>query len=125
MRIVTALISCLMALSGCDPKPGTTSITRSSENGTQTLFSKTTQRDGVATFECFASASGDCRYLVYADDCTVDGAAPASQTDCRRQTLDSFVLAVGTRHEVRGLPAGFGHCVAQARKGPDAADGCG
>ncbi len=124
MRIVSALVSCLMALSGCDPKPGVTSITRASENGAQTLFSKTTQRDGVATFECFASDSGDCQYLVYEDACEPT-AATAQQAACQRRTLDSFVLAVGDRHELRGLPSRFGHCVVQAATDRNAPPTCG
>ena len=63
MRLLTALLSCAMALFGCDTRPATTTITRVVDGGTETLFSKTTLVDGIATFECFSSASGDCHFL--------------------------------------------------------------
>jgi hypothetical protein len=117
MRLLTTLLSCLLSLFGCDPHPSTTSITRVAANGTETLFSKTTLVDGVATFECFASASGDCHYRVYEERCesgtaSADAAtAPAPSSACRQRTLDAFALAAGKQHRVEGLPAGFRHCV--------------
>ncbi|AKC87047.1 hypothetical protein [Pseudoxanthomonas suwonensis] len=114
MRLLTALFSCVLSLFGCDTRPTTTSITRIVDSGSETLFSKTTLVDGVATFECFASASGGCHYRIYEERC--DAAAAAATTGaasaCRQQTLDAFDLTVGKRHRVEGLPAGFRHCVA-------------
>lgn len=126
MRLLTTMLSCLLSLFGCDTRPSTTSITRIADNGAETLFSKATLVDGVATFECFASASGDCHYRIYEERCMA--AAPAvaghqAQTPdsaCRRETLDVFALAVGKRRQVEGLPAGFGHCVTMQE-----ANGCG
>jgi hypothetical protein len=119
MRLLTAALSCLLSLFGCDTRPSTTSITRIADNGAETLFSKTTLVDGVATFECFASASGDCHYRIYEERCA-NGAgavdttqARAGERDCRRETLDAFALTVGKRRQVEGLPSGFRHCVTQ------------
>lgn len=107
MRLLTALLSCAMALFGCDTRPATTTITRVVDGGTETLFSKTTLVDGIATFECFSSASGDCHYRIYEEVCGVaDAGAP-----CERRIVDRFELAMGERHRVQGLPRDFRHCV--------------
>lgn len=116
MRIVTSLLSCLMALAGCNEKPSVTTIHHSSANGVDTLFSKTTVREGVARFECFASESGQCHYLVYTEHCP----APApgkSPAPCTRTTLENFALAPGKTHEIRGLPTRYRECVAQQQVG--------
>lgn len=117
MRLLTALLSCALALFGCDTRPATTSITRVVDDGAETLFSKTTLVDGVATFECFASASGGCHYRIYEEACAV---AAASGVDgaCQQRTLDHFELAVGRRHQVQGLPRDFRHCVAGSAAPP-------
>ncbi|GAB3509825.1 hypothetical protein MNQ95_08660 [Pseudoxanthomonas daejeonensis] len=125
MRFLTTVLSCLLSLFGCDPRSSTTSITRVADNGAETLFSKTTLVDGVATFECFASASGDCHYRIYEERCATpapvaQGQAQPADSDCRRETLDVFALAVGKRRQVEGLPAGFHHCVTMQD-----ASGCG
>lgn len=112
MRIVTSLMSCLMALAGCNEKPSVTTIHHASANGVDTLFSKTTLREGVATFECFASESGQCHYRVYTEACPTPapGENPAA---CIRTTLEDFALAPGKTHEIRGLPQDFRHCVSK------------
>lgn len=113
MRLLTTLLSCLLSLFGCDPRPSTTSITRIVDDGAETLFSKSTLVDGVVTFECFTSASGGCHYRIYQERCDAAASAGAAQQGaCRQQTLDAFVLDVGKRRKVEGLPAGFRHCVA-------------
>lgn len=120
MRLLTTLLSCLLSLFGCDTRPSTTSITRVVDQGAETLFSKTTTVDGVATFECFASRSGGCHYRIYEERC--EGAAGAANEAgaCTRKTLDAFALTVGKRRQVEGLPAAFRLCV-----GEDDASGCG
>ena len=66
-------------------------ITRIAEGGHATLFSKTTQSGGVATFECFASDSGGCHYRLWAEECD-PAASPADAGSCRQQALDAFAL---------------------------------
>ena len=120
MKLLTGLLSCLLALFGCDTRPSVTSITRASENGVDVLFSKTTLAEGAATFECFASRSGGCHYRIYEERC--EGAAGAANEAgaCTRKTLDAFALTVGKRRQVEGLPTAFRLCV-----GEDDASGCG
>ena len=112
MRIITSLMSCLMALAGCNEKPSVTTIHHSSVDGVDTLFSKTTVRGGVARFECFASESGQCHYLVYSERCPAraPGSNPAA---CQRTTLDDFALKIGKAHEIRGIPQDFHQCVSR------------
>ncbi|KRA54737.1 hypothetical protein ASD77_09170 [Pseudoxanthomonas sp. Root65] len=121
MRIITSLMSCLLALAGCDDKPSVTTIHHSSANGVDTLFSKSTLKEGVATFECFASESGQCHYRVYTERCAV-AATGENPADCTRTTLEDFALAPGKTHEIRGLPEDFRQCVA---KEADAGRRCG
>lgn len=112
MQLLTTLLSCLLSLFGSLAPASTTSITRIAGSDGDTLFSKTTLVDGVATFECFASASGGCHYRVYEERCDADAAATPSQASaCRRKPLDAFALGVGKRHQVEGLPPGVRHCV--------------
>ena len=111
MHLLTTLLSCLLSLFGALAPASTTSITRVAGSDGDALFSKTTLVDGVATFECFASASGGCHYRVYEEACAAAG-ANAGGDACERRMLDAFALDVGKRREVEGLPAGFRHCVA-------------
>ncbi|WP_334177417.1 hypothetical protein [Pseudoxanthomonas sp.] len=112
MRIITSLVSCLLALAGCDEKPSVTTIHHSSANGVDTLFSKSTLKEGVARFECYASESGQCHYRVYTEQCPTPapGENPAA---CARTTLEDFVLAPGKAHEIHGLPRDFQQCVSK------------
>ena len=112
MRIITSLMSCLLALAGCDDKPSVTTIHHSSANGVDTLFSKSTLKEGVANFECFASESGQCHYRVYTETCPTP-ASGENAAACKRTTLEDFVLAPGKTHEIRGLPDGYRECVSQ------------
>lgn len=106
MRIVAAIVYCLVALSGCHERAGVTSITRATTDGHDTLFSKTESRDGVADFHCLASSTGHCHYLVFVEHC-VAGQAGA----CPRETLQRLDLRPGQTWQVKGLPKGFGQCV--------------
>ena len=79
MQLLTTLLSCLLSLFGSLAPASSTSITRIAGSDGDTLFSKTTLVDGVATFECFASSSGGCHYRVYEEACAAaPTAAPAA-----------------------------------------------
>lgn len=121
MRIITSLMSCLMALAGCDEKPSVTHITRVSGDA-GAMFSKATQVEGVATFQCFESDSGRCHYLIYTERCP-GVAAGEHSANCERETLEHFALAAGERREVHGLPENFRLCV--DRQTISTAAGCG
>ncbi|TDV29233.1 hypothetical protein [Stenotrophomonas sp. CC22-02] len=101
------LLACVAALSlgGCE-KSSTTSITRTQANGVDTLHSKGTVVEGQARFQCIASRSGQCHYVVLDPACSTDAA-------CARPPLRRFAVAVGKTEAMRDLPKGFRQCVSQ------------
>lgn len=120
MRFVTALLYCLLSLFGCEEHAGTTTITRAAEAGRDTLFSKATWREGVATFQCFASRSGRCHYRLFVEQCAAQAGSPGGRAaSCSQRALDDFSLDVGQRRDLRGLPPGFRLCVqSEPAQGP-------
>ena len=92
MHPLTILLSCLLSLFGWDAHPGTTRITRVVEQDREVLFSKATLVDGVATFECFTSASGDCHYRGYEERCAE---AAGGGLDCLDAGVEAFGEGVG------------------------------
>ena len=101
------LIPCVavLALAGCE-KSCNTSITRTQANGVDTLYSKSTVVEGEARFQCIASSSGHCHYLVLDPACSTDAA-------CSTPPLRRFAVAVGKTEAMRDLPDGFRQCVSQ------------
>lgn len=101
------LLACVAALSlgGCE-KSSTTSITRTQANGVDTLYSKGTVVEGQAWFQCIASRSGQCHYVVLDPACSTDAA-------CAKPPLRRFAVAVGKTEAMRDLPKGFRQCVSQ------------
>ncbi|WP_414539353.1 hypothetical protein [Stenotrophomonas forensis] len=101
------LLACVAALSlgGCE-KSSTTSITRTQSDGVDTLYSKGTVVEGQARFQCIASRSGQCHYVVLDTACSTDAA-------CARPPLRRFAVAVGKTEAMRDLPKGFRQCVSQ------------
>ncbi|WP_414555157.1 hypothetical protein [Stenotrophomonas forensis] len=101
------LLACVAALSvgGCE-KSSTTSITRTQANGVDTLYSKGTVVEGQARFQCIASRSGQCHYVVLDPACSTDAA-------CAKPQLRRFAVAVGKTEAMRDLPKGFRQCVSQ------------
>ena len=104
MRYLTTLLSCLMALFGCQEKATSTSITRVSEQGVDLLFSRTSVGTGSASFECVRSASGRCYYEVFEEACD-------AARHCVRAGLQRFDVRAGQLQRQQGLPAGFQSCV--------------
>lgn len=97
-----------LALAGCQ-KSTETAITRTNANGVDALYSKRTVVDGVARFECIASRSGQCHYLVLDPACSPDAV-------CAKAPIRSFAVAVGETREFSDLPKGFNQCVNEERK---------
>lgn len=95
----------LLALAGCE-KSSNSSITRARANGVDTLYSKGTVVDGQARFQCIASSSGKCHYLVLDPACSTG--APCATPPLRR-----FSVVVGRTEILRDLPEGFHQCVSQ------------
>ncbi|MDV0440375.1 hypothetical protein [Xanthomonas sacchari] len=119
MRLLSLLWSCLLGLFGCqghadlDLSTGARreTVVQASDRGVPLIFSRTTYRDGLATFRCLDSRSGRCHYQVYAA-CTAPQAAPGSErAACSPRSLKAFDLAVGQRREIAGLPRDFRQCV--------------
>ncbi|MBO9828842.1 hypothetical protein J7373_11345 [Xanthomonas sp. A2111] len=119
MRLLSLLWSCLLGLFGCqghadlDLSTGARreTVVQASDRGVPLIFSRTTYRDGLATFRCLDSRSGRCHYQVYAA-CTAPQAAHGSGgAACSPRVLRAFDLAVGQRREIAGLPRDFRQCV--------------
>ncbi|MEG2803035.1 hypothetical protein [Stenotrophomonas sp.] len=108
MRHVLILCAAVLGLAACSGSSNT-SVTRTRANGVDTLYSKSTVVDGVAHFQCIASSSGQCHYLVLARGCKADKA-------CVQPPLRRLSVAVGKTEQVTGLPAGFDQCVAEQPK---------
>lgn len=108
MRRILFVGVAMLAIAGCE-KSSNTSITRTQANGVDTLYSRSTVVDGVARFECIASRSGQCHYLVLAPGCSTDAA-------CTTPPLRHFAVAVGKTGQVSGLPGGFRQCVSDVQK---------
>lgn len=108
MRAVLILCTAVLAIAGC-AQSSNTSVTRLRANGVDTLYSKSTLVDGVAQFDCIASSSGQCHYLVLDPRCKTD--APCAQAPLRR-----LAVAVGKTGQVADLPKGFGQCVSEQPK---------
>ncbi|WDS36076.1 hypothetical protein [Pseudoxanthomonas sp.] len=122
MRLLTSMLYCLLALFGCDGNSSTTTVTRTQVDGQDTLFSRTTQDHDAATFQCVRSISGRCHYQVFQERCAAQATA-ADEAKCARTPMDSFSLAVGDRHLLKGLAGQVRECV-QA-EAPGAGTRCG
>ncbi len=116
MRLLTSMLYCLLALFGCDGKSSTTTVTRTQVNGEDALFSRTTQDHDAATFQCVRSISGRCHYQVFQENCAAQ--AGTDTPKCARTPMDSFSLAVGDRHLVKGLAGQVRECVQAEAPGP-------
>ncbi|MBO9874518.1 MULTISPECIES: hypothetical protein [Xanthomonas] len=119
MRLLSLLWSCLLGLFGCqghadlDLSTGARreTVVQASDRGVPLIFSRTTYRDGLATFRCLDSRSGRCHYQVYAA-CTAPQAARGRDgAACSPRVLQAFDLAVGQRRQIAGLPRDFRQCV--------------
>jgi hypothetical protein len=108
MRIFLPLCVAVLLLAGCQ-QSSNTSVTRIRANGVDALYSKTTVDNGVASFDCIASSSGHCHYLVLDARCGKD-------KDCAYPPLHRLAVAVGKTEQMAGLPAGFQHCVSAVQK---------
>jgi hypothetical protein len=115
MRPILALSALSLILAGCNYAPST-SITTTTVNGADVLDSIVHESTpGVAEFTCRESASGQCHYAVFTNDCHVE-AKSAAATTCTTHHIADFALARGESKALNGLPADYKHCV--ARKAP-------
>ncbi|MGJ7902308.1 hypothetical protein [Lysobacter sp. 1R34A] len=114
MRNLTALLYYLFALLGCD-MGATTIVHRASADGVDIIDSEVRITDRIARFECLASRSGQCHYVLFHDDCVAVagmGRPPGTNAEpCASRAFERFAMAAGTDKEVIGLEPGFKLCV--------------
>ncbi|WP_313425569.1 hypothetical protein [Stenotrophomonas rhizophila] len=108
MRTFLPLCVAVLLLAGCQ-QSSNTSVTRIRANGVDALYSKSSLVDGVAHFECIASSSGTCHYLLLDPSCSKDAA-------CTKPPLHRLAVAVGKTEQMAGLPTGFNQCVSEQPK---------
>lgn len=112
MRLLISLVSFLLTLIGCDPKPGITTLTVSSVDGVKINVAQTTIANGVARFECLHSASGRCHYVVFTSNCASSAARDEQATaHCSAKVLQRFELKAGATRAVGDLPDQATWCV--------------
>ncbi len=105
-----ALIYFVLSLFGCDIG-GSSYVTRTTVDGTDTLYSQATTQAGVARFECLRSASGACHYRVYAHGCApTSGPDQTPSGSCESDPIERFTVARGESRQIAGL-TGFDLCV--------------
>lgn len=105
-----ALIYFVLSLFGCDIG-GSSYVTRTTVDGTDTLYSQTTTRAGIARFDCVRSASGACHYTVFPRECSPALLALKQQRDhCGSEPIERFAVADGESRQITGLQ-GFRLCV--------------
>ena len=109
MRNLIALFPALLTLAGCNGIGGSTHITRATADGRDLIHSEVWVGPRVARFQCLASASGRCHYVLYRDGCDPGKAGD----ECAPRTFDRFAVASGRSREVLGMPTGFAMCVSE------------
>ena len=102
MRLITAGFTFLLSLSACEQALTFSSEVRDSANGTDRLHSKVRARDGVGSFNCLVSSSGQCHYAVFE--------MPCGNGACARE-VQAFAVKAGDALERRNLPERLYVCV--------------
>ena len=105
MRNVLALLYYLLAVVGCSG--GQVTEIRSETDGHDIVHGRIELNAGVAKFDCLASSTGQCQFVLFDPSCT----DPAATCD---KPPERFALAQGASREIVGLPPGFRPCVSAA-----------
>ncbi|UNK48281.1 hypothetical protein MNR01_10900 [Lysobacter sp. S4-A87] len=95
---------------------GTTLVARSTDNGVETLLSKTSIETGKVRFECMRSATGHCHYALFTGTCTTSAAG----AHCVHRPAGTFDVQVGQVRDRSDLPADFRLCVSHRSEAVDA-----
>lgn len=103
MRDLIAFAFLLPNMAGCDFEPSSTTTSSTSINGYDVNASKTRTWATAAKFDCIASASGRCRYVVFTSNC------PA--VNCTTKVVHAFSLSAGATRKLAGLAPGFRYCI--------------
>jgi hypothetical protein len=75
---------------------------RVQSNGTDVLYSEVVSQPTGTRFECVRSASGQCYYTVFPQQCTT--MPGTGTTDCTAQPAEHFALARGDTRRMAALP---------------------
>jgi len=109
MRNLIALFPAFLALAGCNGLGGSTHVTHATADGRELIHSEVWVGPRVARFQCLASGSGRCHYVLYRDQCEPGQA----DGECTPRMVDRFAVASGHSRELLGMPAGFAMCVSE------------
>jgi len=113
MRTLLSLVYLLLALVGCDLSPGNRIESKIDINGTVVLHTLVEHRPaGTELFQCLASATGRCHFLVYAGSC-ITGEDGRPEPGCVLRTLDRLTVDVGRPKTVSGLLPGYRICTSR------------
>ena len=119
MNKLIALCYFVLSLYGCDVG-GSTFVTRTHADGTDTLYSKAVVQGGVARFECLRSASGQCYYTLFPRDCASTPAPTGKPiAGCLSEPVERFAVAEGDSRQIPGLQR-FHPCVSAEDRTPGA-----
>ena len=100
MKTIIALVLYVLSLCGVDVS-NETRIDRIVSNGTDILYSRVVARPNGTRFECLRSASGQCYYTVFPQQCaTASGRPPV---DCLTKPVERFALAKGASRRMPSL----------------------
>jgi hypothetical protein len=101
MKTFIAVIAYTLSLFGIDVGSHIRTD-RVRSNGTDVLYSQVVSQPSGTRFECLRSASGQCYYTVFPQQCTtVPG---AGTVDCVAQPAEHFALAKGDTRRMAALP---------------------
>lgn len=103
MRNFITLVYLVFGLVGCDFDPASTTSSSTSINGTAVNSSKTRTWERSANFDCIASTSGSCRYVVFTSNCPAE--------NCTTKVIEAFNLRAGASRKMQGLAPGFKYCI--------------
>ena len=104
LRNALTALSFLPALIACHGSGTTIQSTSSDEGGQSASWVHIAK--GVGRFECRKSATGNCHYVLYVQQCAPD----APLAGCSARVIRTFTLAAGQSRDVQGLPAKVRMC---------------
>ncbi len=96
MDKLLAIAAFLLSLFGCDPQRSTFE-SREVFDGRDLLHARATLEAGVARFECLASTSGLCYWVLFQARCA------ASDATCTSRPSKRFALAIDDSRQVSGI----------------------
>jgi hypothetical protein len=102
VKTVLAILLYTLSLFGIDVG-SKMRVDRIQDNGTDVLYSEVVAQPTGTRFECLRSASGQCYYTVFPEQCTTPTGRPAA--DCLSRPAQRFALAMGDSRRVPSMPS--------------------